>query len=189
MPETALSSAAREAVLDRLERERFDCVVIGGGISGAGVARHAAQRGLSAALLEADDFAAGQPSTIVLPGQWPSWSVQTVASHDGRYLRLRLVPFFSEIAGVGTVPSEGETTEATTTVQATTVQLPTLLALFLSEFLPAFLADFVSHFILTSFLADFLPTFLVNLLPAFLAELTLQFTRHGSPGSANCNRY
>jgi glycerol-3-phosphate dehydrogenase len=62
MSESALSSAAREAVLDRLERERFDCVVIGGGISGAGVARHAAQRGLSVALLEADDFAAGTSS-------------------------------------------------------------------------------------------------------------------------------
>ena len=62
MPDTALSTAAREAVLDRLERERFDCVVIGGGISGAGVARHAAQRGLSPALLEADDFAAGTSS-------------------------------------------------------------------------------------------------------------------------------
>ena len=62
MPETALSTTAREAVLDRLERERFDCVVIGGGISGAGVARHAAQRGLSVALLEAEDFAAGTSS-------------------------------------------------------------------------------------------------------------------------------
>jgi len=62
MAQTALSTAARQAVLDRLERERFDCVVIGGGISGAGIARHAAQRGLSVALLEADDFAAGTSS-------------------------------------------------------------------------------------------------------------------------------
>ncbi len=62
MPEAALSTTAREAVLDRLERERFDCVVIGGGISGAGVARHAAQRGLSVALLAAEDFAAGTSS-------------------------------------------------------------------------------------------------------------------------------
>jgi glycerol-3-phosphate dehydrogenase len=49
-------------VLDRLERETFDCVVIGGGISGAGVARQAAQRGLSVAVLEAEDFASGTSS-------------------------------------------------------------------------------------------------------------------------------
>lgn len=58
----ALSTNARDALLDRLDREAFDCVVIGGGISGAGVARHAAQRGLSVALLEAEDFASGSSS-------------------------------------------------------------------------------------------------------------------------------
>jgi glycerol-3-phosphate dehydrogenase len=59
MTATALPTTGRDAVLGRLERERFDCVVIGGGISGAGVARHAARRGLSVALLEAEDFASG----------------------------------------------------------------------------------------------------------------------------------
>lgn len=62
MSPAALPSAAREATLDRLERERFDCVVIGGGITGAGVAREAASRGLSVALLEAEDFASGTSS-------------------------------------------------------------------------------------------------------------------------------
>jgi glycerol-3-phosphate dehydrogenase len=42
--------------------ERFDLVVVGGGITGAGVARHAAQAGLRTLLLEADDFAAGTSS-------------------------------------------------------------------------------------------------------------------------------
>src|SRR5690606_22549291 len=37
-------------------------VVIGGGITGAGVARDAARRGLRVALLEAEDFAAGTSS-------------------------------------------------------------------------------------------------------------------------------
>jgi len=59
---TALATPERDSVLDRLERERFDCVVIGGGISGAGVAREAALRGLSVALLEAEDFASGTSS-------------------------------------------------------------------------------------------------------------------------------
>jgi glycerol-3-phosphate dehydrogenase len=58
----AIATPDRSAVMDRLERERFDCVVVGGGISGAGIARAAAQRGLSVALLEANDFAAGTSS-------------------------------------------------------------------------------------------------------------------------------
>jgi glycerol-3-phosphate dehydrogenase len=55
----AISTKARPEVMDRLERERFDCVIIGGGISGAGIARVAARRGQSVALLEAEDFASG----------------------------------------------------------------------------------------------------------------------------------
>ncbi|MGI9141077.1 MAG: FAD-dependent oxidoreductase [Gemmatimonadaceae bacterium] len=43
----------------RLARESFDVVVIGGGINGCGVARDAAMRGLSVALIEKDDFGSG----------------------------------------------------------------------------------------------------------------------------------
>jgi glycerol-3-phosphate dehydrogenase len=57
-----LDATAREDALDRLEREHFDCVVIGGGITGAGIAREAALRGQSVALLEASDYAAGTSS-------------------------------------------------------------------------------------------------------------------------------
>src|SRR5512139_1311116 len=42
--------------------ETFDLIVVGGGITGAGVVRHAAQAGLRTLLLEADDFAAGTSS-------------------------------------------------------------------------------------------------------------------------------
>ena len=62
MAAIALSTFERESLLDRLERERYDCVVIGGGISGAGVALAAAQRGLCVALLETEDFASGTSS-------------------------------------------------------------------------------------------------------------------------------
>lgn len=62
MSASALAASDRTADLDALERERFDCVVIGGGITGAGVAREAARRGLSVALLEACDFASGTSS-------------------------------------------------------------------------------------------------------------------------------
>lgn len=52
----------RGTQLDRLRREAFDLVVIGGGITGTAAARDAALRGLRTALLEARDFAQGTSS-------------------------------------------------------------------------------------------------------------------------------
>src|SRR5438132_13677593 len=52
----------RDSAIDALARERFDIVVIGGGITGAGVALDGASRGYSVALLERADFAAGTSS-------------------------------------------------------------------------------------------------------------------------------
>src|SRR5580692_3327788 len=43
--------------LQRLANERFDLLIIGGGVTGACVARDAALRGLSVALIEKSDFA------------------------------------------------------------------------------------------------------------------------------------
>ena len=48
--------------LDRMRSETFDLVVVGGGVVGAGVALDAATRGLSVALVEQRDFAAGTSS-------------------------------------------------------------------------------------------------------------------------------
>ena len=59
---TPLASKDRSAQLQRLSSERFDLLVIGGGITGAGVAREAALRGLSVALIDGEDFAAGTSS-------------------------------------------------------------------------------------------------------------------------------
>jgi glycerol-3-phosphate dehydrogenase len=53
------SAAARSANLERMARELFDVLVIGGGITGAGVALDAAARGYSVALVERNDFASG----------------------------------------------------------------------------------------------------------------------------------
>jgi glycerol-3-phosphate dehydrogenase len=53
---------ARAQALEALARERFDVAVIGGGITGAGVALDAASRGYSVALLERSDYAAGTSS-------------------------------------------------------------------------------------------------------------------------------
>src|SRR5436190_7896649 len=45
--------------LDRLTAQTFDVLVVGGGIYGLTVAYDAAQRGLSVALVERDDFGSG----------------------------------------------------------------------------------------------------------------------------------
>jgi len=56
------SYRSRAKQLQSLTEQRFDLVVIGGGITGAGVARDAALRGLSVALVERRDFASGTSS-------------------------------------------------------------------------------------------------------------------------------
>ena len=53
---------SRAAALDRLASEQFDVLVVGGGITGAGVALDAAARGLRTALVEQRDFASGTSS-------------------------------------------------------------------------------------------------------------------------------
>src|SRR5580692_7883845 len=57
-----LDTRDRSALFARLEGQTFDVAVIGGGVTGAGVARDAAMRGLSVALVEAQDFASGTSS-------------------------------------------------------------------------------------------------------------------------------
>ncbi len=53
---------SRADALAALEAERFDVVVVGGGITGAGVALDAASRGYSVALVERTDYASGTSS-------------------------------------------------------------------------------------------------------------------------------
>jgi glycerol-3-phosphate dehydrogenase len=52
----------RSQALAALARDEFDVVVVGGGITGAGVALDAATRGYSVALVERDDYASGTSS-------------------------------------------------------------------------------------------------------------------------------
>ncbi|MGH2499818.1 MAG: FAD-dependent oxidoreductase [Candidatus Limnocylindria bacterium] len=72
-------------MLERLADEPLDLLVIGGGITGAGVAREAALRGLRVGLVERADFAAGTSSR------------STKLIHGGlRYLRNRELGFVRE---------------------------------------------------------------------------------------------
>jgi len=57
-----LSSFDRQARLLRLGEGTYDVLIIGGGITGAGIALDAAARGLNAALIEQHDFAFGTSS-------------------------------------------------------------------------------------------------------------------------------
>ncbi len=72
-----MSAPPREHWLRRAQTEIFDLAVVGGGITGAGVAREASLRGLAVGLCEARDFASGTSSR------------STRLIHGGlRYLRL-----------------------------------------------------------------------------------------------------
>jgi glycerol-3-phosphate dehydrogenase len=59
---TALSPRHRAWSLGRMASEVFDVVVVGGGVTGTGAALDATTRGLSVALIEARDYAAGASS-------------------------------------------------------------------------------------------------------------------------------
>ncbi|QDU25291.1 Bacterial type II and III secretion system protein [Anatilimnocola aggregata] len=91
------------------------------------------------------DFAAAHQPVIVVLSEGTMMSVQAVVSSDRRFVRLTLVPFFSQIGDVetftfngkvttdsGTVvqdpanPDQTVTNGQTRTVEGTTVQLPTL---------------------------------------------------------------
>lgn len=56
------SSAQRDSFIETLDAYSFDVLVIGGGITGAGIALDAVSRGLSVALIDMQDFAAGTSS-------------------------------------------------------------------------------------------------------------------------------
>jgi len=82
------SNLDRPALVDKLSKESYDLVVIGGGITGGGIALDAASRGLKVALVEKNDFASGtsSKSTKLIHGglrylkQFDFWLVKEVGS-------------------------------------------------------------------------------------------------------------
>ena len=88
MKNIKFTNLERQKTIDHLESEDFDLVVIGGGITGGGIALDAASRGLKVALLEKGDFASGtsSKSTKLIHGglrylkQFDFWLVKEVGS-------------------------------------------------------------------------------------------------------------
>ena len=88
MKNIKFTNLERQKTIDNLESEDFDLVVIGGGITGGGIALDAASRGLKVALLEKGDFASGtsSKSTKLIHGglrylkQFDFWLVKEVGS-------------------------------------------------------------------------------------------------------------
>ena len=96
--EPSLSFETRQANLNRLAAESVDLLVIGGGITGAGIARDAAMRGISTALVDKSDFGSGTSSVssrLVHGGlrylEHRHWRLVFEASHERRTL-LRIAP-------------------------------------------------------------------------------------------------
>lgn len=58
----AFSSLNRTATVNEMEHDHFDVLVIGGGITGSGIALDAVTRGLKVALIDRGDFASGTSS-------------------------------------------------------------------------------------------------------------------------------
>ena len=82
------SNLKRTELIGELSNESFDLVVVGGGITGAGIALDASSRGLKVALVEKRDFASGtsSKSTKLIHGglrylkQFDFWLVKEVGS-------------------------------------------------------------------------------------------------------------
>lgn len=80
------SAKGRSGKLAEMEEEWFDVAVVGGGITGAGIALDAQQRGMKTALIEMQDFASGTSSR------------STKLVHGGlRYLKQLEVKMVAEV--------------------------------------------------------------------------------------------
>ncbi|WP_235299616.1 glycerol-3-phosphate dehydrogenase/oxidase [Portibacter marinus] len=62
MHDIPFSGLRRQDIVETLNKEPFDLLIIGGGVTGCGIALDAASRGLKVALVEKNDFASGTSS-------------------------------------------------------------------------------------------------------------------------------
>ncbi|KXH80615.1 glycerol-3-phosphate dehydrogenase/oxidase [Sporosarcina sp. HYO08] len=89
------SNLNRETIVGKLKRELFDVLIIGGGITGAGIALDTTMRGMKTALVDMQDFAAGTSSR------------STKLVHGGlRYLKQFEVKMVAEVGKERTIVYE-----------------------------------------------------------------------------------
>jgi glycerol-3-phosphate dehydrogenase len=94
-----LGPLERQTALVRMAEDVFDVVIVGGGVTGVGTALDAATRGLSVALVEAVDFAAGtssRSSKLIHGGlrylEQRDFALVREALHERGLLLTRLAP-------------------------------------------------------------------------------------------------
>ncbi|MFX0009667.1 MAG: FAD-dependent oxidoreductase [Candidatus Hermodarchaeota archaeon] len=98
---------ARDEIINNLQEKNYDVIVIGAGITGAGVAREAAMRGLKVAIVDMQDFAAGTSSrsTKMAHGgiryiAHGEMDLVKKATHERNWMRVQIphlvrpIPFF-----------------------------------------------------------------------------------------------
>ncbi|GAG99519.1 unnamed protein product, partial [marine sediment metagenome] len=79
----------REKIIQKMHSSQYDVVIIGAGITGAGIAREAAMRNLSVAIVDMQDFGAGTSSRSTKLAHLPNHL-------DNRYqLFLQVCTFYS----------------------------------------------------------------------------------------------
>jgi glycerol-3-phosphate dehydrogenase len=112
-PATLPANASRAAALASLANDRFDVLIVGGGVVGAGALLDAASRGLKAALVEQADIASGtsgRSSRLIHGGlryleQLHFGLVKEALEERARLLRLaphlvRIEPFLFPVYGI-----------------------------------------------------------------------------------------
>ena len=62
MSKTGFNALERKKYIEEIQKEQYDLLIIGGGVTGCGIALDAASRGLKVALVEKKDFASGTSS-------------------------------------------------------------------------------------------------------------------------------
>ncbi|MGE7002843.1 FAD-dependent oxidoreductase, partial [Staphylococcus capitis] len=93
----ALSTLKRDHIKKNLRENEYDVVIVGGGITGAGIALDASNRGMKVALVEMQDFAQGTSSR------------STKLVHGGlRYLKQLQVGVVAETINIVIMPNISE---------------------------------------------------------------------------------
>lgn len=83
------SKETRRLAIERMQDRQLDLLIIGGGITGAGVALQAAASGMETALIEMQDFAEGTSSRST------KWSTVVFATSNNLTWKWYPIPYLN----------------------------------------------------------------------------------------------